>query len=157
MDDGPRVARDPGGRCSPDLPADGAVSVVIVNFNAGSLLTQAVRSCLAQTVQPVQCVVMDNASRDDSIATLQRERDAAEDLLAHQNVALDEAEATIERLRAELREAREKTGGKTDGDAETEARQKRGDDDGEHGDASAAVERDGEVRSERDAYQVVSP
>ena len=116
-----------------------------------------------QTRAQLEMLLSERARASTTIATLQRERDAAEDLLAHQNVALDEAEATIERLRAELREAselreaREKTGGKTDGDAETEARQKRGDDDGEHGDASAAVERDGEVRSERDAYQVVSP
>ena len=109
-----------------------------------------------QTRAQLEMLLSERARASTTIATLQRERDAAEDLLAHQNVALDEAEATIERLRAELREAREKTGGKTDGDAETEAR-RGGDDDGEHGDASAAAERDGEVRSERDAYQVVSP
>ena len=109
-----------------------------------------------QTRAQLEMLLSERARASTTIATLQRERDAAEDLLAHQNVALDEAEATIERLRAELREAREKTGGKTDGDAETKAR-RGGDDDGEHGDASAAAERDGEVRSERDAYQVVSP
>ena len=115
-----------------------------------------------QTRAQLEMLLSERARASTTIATLQRERDAAEDLLAHQNVALDEAEATIERLRAELREAaelgeaREKTGGKADGDAETEAR-RGGDDDGEHGDASAAAERDGEVRSERDAYQVVSP
>ena len=104
-----------------------------------------------QTRAQLEMLLSERARASTTIATLQRERDAAEDLLAHQNVALDEAEATIERLRA-----REKTGGKADGDAETEAR-RGGDDDGEHGDASAAAERDGEVRSERDAYQVVSP
>ena len=115
-----------------------------------------------QTRAQLEMLLSERARASTTIATLQRERDAAEDLLAHQNVALDEAEATIERLRAELREAaelgeaREKTGGKADGDAETEAR-RGGDDDGEHGDASAAAERDGERRSERDAYQVVSP
>ena len=115
-----------------------------------------------QTRAQLEMLLSERARASTTIATLQRERDAAEDLLAHQNVALDEAEATIERLRAELREAaelgeaREKTGGKADGDAETEAR-RGGDDDGEHGDASAAAERDGEVRNERDACQVVSP
>lgn len=47
------------------------VSVVIVNFNAGAFLSDAVASVFAQSVQPVECIVVDNASRDDSIAVLQ--------------------------------------------------------------------------------------
>lgn len=46
------------------------VSVVIVNFNAGEFLSDAVASVFAQGVPPVECIVVDNASRDDSIARL---------------------------------------------------------------------------------------
>ena len=47
------------------------VSVVIVNFNAGTYLSDAVASVFAQSVGPVECIVVDNASRDDSIEMLQ--------------------------------------------------------------------------------------
>jgi GT2 family glycosyltransferase len=45
------------------------VDVVIVNYNGGDLLLQAVEAVLASTVN-VQLVVVDNASTDDSIASL---------------------------------------------------------------------------------------
>jgi len=45
------------------------VSVVTVNFNAGALLTEAVRAALAST-EPVEVIVVDNASTDDSIRLL---------------------------------------------------------------------------------------
>lgn len=44
-------------------------SVIIVNFNAGSLLIDCIRSVLASTV-PVQVIVCDNKSTDGSIAEL---------------------------------------------------------------------------------------
>lgn len=47
------------------------MSVVIVNFNAGDYLSEAVASVFAQPVPPTECFVVDNASQDDSIATLQ--------------------------------------------------------------------------------------
>ena len=47
------------------------VSVVIVNFNAGAYLSDAVASVFAQTVAPVECIVVDNASHDDSVGVLQ--------------------------------------------------------------------------------------
>jgi len=46
------------------------VSVVIVNFNAGEFLSDAVASVFAQSAPPVECIVVDNASRDDSIEML---------------------------------------------------------------------------------------
>ncbi|MDQ6990717.1 MAG: glycosyltransferase family 2 protein [Mariprofundaceae bacterium] len=48
------------------------VSIVIVNFNCGSLLVDCVRSCLNSTV-PVQVFVSDNGSVDDSIEKLKKE------------------------------------------------------------------------------------
>lgn len=47
------------------------VSVVIVNFNSGELLTDCVRSVLASTV-PVIIHVVDNASQDESLFLLQQ-------------------------------------------------------------------------------------
>ncbi len=47
------------------------VSVIIVNFNSGELLTQSVRSVLASTIS-VEVHVVDNASIDDSLLMLQQ-------------------------------------------------------------------------------------
>ncbi len=47
------------------------ISVVIVNFNAGPLLTECVRSVLAST-SPVEVIVSDNGSLDSSIAELRQ-------------------------------------------------------------------------------------
>ena len=47
-------------------------SVIIVNFNCGTLLTDCVRSVLASTV-PVEVFVSDNGSVDGSIQLLQQE------------------------------------------------------------------------------------
>lgn len=47
------------------------VSVVIVNFNSGTLLTHCVRSALNSTL-PVEVLVSDNRSTDNSIALLRR-------------------------------------------------------------------------------------
>ena len=46
------------------------VSVVIVNFNYGRFLTALVDSVFAQTYANVECIVVDNASTDDSAAIL---------------------------------------------------------------------------------------
>jgi GT2 family glycosyltransferase len=46
-----------------------SVCVVIVNYNAGAMLTECVRSVLASTV-PVEVFLSDNGSQDDSIAFL---------------------------------------------------------------------------------------
>jgi len=50
------------------------VSVIIVNFNCGTLLTECVQSVLASTM-PVQVFVSDNNSTDGSIQHLMREID----------------------------------------------------------------------------------
>src|SRR5688572_26055250 len=56
------------------LESDGkrmAVSVVIVNFNSGTLLTSCVRSVLASRT-PLEVFVSDNASTDNSISQLRQ-------------------------------------------------------------------------------------
>lgn len=47
------------------------VSVIIVNFNGGWLLTEAVRAVL-KTVIPLEVIVVDNGSRDSSFVCLKR-------------------------------------------------------------------------------------
>ncbi len=49
----------------------GHVSIIIVNFNAGKLLTDCVQATLTSTF-PVEIYVIDNASQDDSLAILQQ-------------------------------------------------------------------------------------
>lgn len=50
---------------------DRLISVIIVNFNGGELLTECVRSVLVSTVH-VTVYVVDNASQDESLHTLQQ-------------------------------------------------------------------------------------
>ncbi|MDX8392329.1 MAG: glycosyltransferase family 2 protein [Mariprofundaceae bacterium] len=50
--------------------ADSVVSIIIVNFNCGALLTDCVRSALASTV-PIEVIVSDNGSSDSSISFLE--------------------------------------------------------------------------------------
>ena len=46
------------------------VTVIIVNWNGGPLLAQCVQHLQAQTVQPDQILLIDNASTDDSLQHL---------------------------------------------------------------------------------------
>lgn len=48
----------------------GSATVIIVNWNGGSLLGQCIRHLQAQTVQPHQVLLIDNASTDGSLAQL---------------------------------------------------------------------------------------
>jgi GT2 family glycosyltransferase len=55
------------------MPSTGAkpvVEVIIVNYNAGDALTRCVQSVFAQQA-PVRLIIVDNASSDDSVASLQ--------------------------------------------------------------------------------------
>lgn len=54
---------EPRERWYPDLPL---VSVIVVNFNYGRFLAEAVGSVFAQTYPRVECLVVDNASTDES-------------------------------------------------------------------------------------------
>ncbi len=48
---------------------DGSVTVIIVNWNSGPLLQQCLQHLQAQTRQPDQVLLVDNASTDGSAAT----------------------------------------------------------------------------------------
>ncbi|WP_158809525.1 glycosyltransferase family 2 protein [Beijerinckia sp. L45] len=56
------------------LPLLPLVSVIIVNFNYGRFLDQAIASVFAQTYPRVECIVVDNCSTDDSDAVIVRNK-----------------------------------------------------------------------------------
>lgn len=56
------------------------VSVIVVNYNYGALLGQAVASVYNQTYPRIECIVVDNASTDESPAVLQALEAAHSDL-----------------------------------------------------------------------------
>jgi GT2 family glycosyltransferase len=45
-----------------------SISVVIVNFNGADLLKESLGSCVQQTRKPVEVILVDNASQDDSLS-----------------------------------------------------------------------------------------
>lgn len=61
------------------------LDVVIVNYNAGTLLRQCVDSVLASRNVAVRCVVVDNASVDDSLALLEAGQYEAQQLTVIRN------------------------------------------------------------------------
>jgi glycosyltransferase involved in cell wall biosynthesis len=48
------------------------VSIVVVNFNYGRYLGEAIESALAQTYEPLEVLVVDDGSTDDSVAVAER-------------------------------------------------------------------------------------
>ena len=52
------------------LRAGQRFAAVIVNYNAGSMLSECVRSCLGEGIPPARIVVVDNGSRDGSAKDL---------------------------------------------------------------------------------------
>ena len=67
-----------GAAPSPGLPL---VSVVVVNYNYGRFLAEAVNSVLNQTYRQVECIVVDNASTDETPAVLEQLTAEATDLV----------------------------------------------------------------------------
>ena len=49
------------------------ISVVVVNWNREALLRDCLRSLAAQTMPPIEVILVDNASSDGSVAMTQRE------------------------------------------------------------------------------------
>lgn len=52
------------------MPCSQALDVIVVNYNAGMLLQRCVESVLASEGVDVHCIVVDNASTDDSLQAL---------------------------------------------------------------------------------------
>ena len=55
----------------PPQPAAPHVSIIMANYNGARFIAAALRSCLAQTVQNIEIIVVDDASTDDSVARIQ--------------------------------------------------------------------------------------
>ena len=53
-----------------DTPTAGRVTIVVLNWNSGTLGLAATRSAVDQTWPDVEVIVVDNASADDSLATI---------------------------------------------------------------------------------------
>jgi glycosyltransferase involved in cell wall biosynthesis len=59
------IRNEPGGQAAPALSLP-LVSVIVVNYNYGRFLAAAVESVFGQTYPNVECVVVDNASTDET-------------------------------------------------------------------------------------------
>src|SRR3954470_15218449 len=66
------------------------VSVIVATYNRGRFLERCIRSILNQTYRNVECIVVDGASKDDSVAILKRLQ--AEDARVHFISEPDEGE-----------------------------------------------------------------
>jgi GT2 family glycosyltransferase len=76
------MATEPEGRA----PARERVAVVIVNYNGGAYLPQALASLARQTVAPARVIVVDNASTDGSAEGLERHYAGVELIRLTENV-----------------------------------------------------------------------
>lgn len=80
------VSANQGGAPRTELPL---VSVVVVNYNYGRYLEDAVESVLTQTYPHVECIVVDNASTDNSPAVIARLRTRHPELIVVNRAAND--------------------------------------------------------------------
>lgn len=71
------------------LPALPLVSVVIVNYNYGRFLEDAVESVYGQTYPNVECIIVDNASTDESGSVIDRLQQRHAELVVIQRASND--------------------------------------------------------------------
>lgn len=62
------------------------VSLVCVTMNRASLLKKCLDSCISQTLQPREIIVVDNASSDDTVPMLQRDYPGVHLIRLHRNI-----------------------------------------------------------------------
>lgn len=57
---------------SPTMPAPPLVTIIVASYNYGAYLTEALSSALAQTHRPLEIIVIDDGSTDDSVEIANR-------------------------------------------------------------------------------------
>ncbi|OGS54240.1 MAG: hypothetical protein A3J40_00345 [Erythrobacter sp. RIFCSPHIGHO2_12_FULL_63_10] len=69
---------------------DGLLSVVIPNYNYARFIGEAIASIAAQTYAPIELIVVDDASTDNSVEVIRAALDKAEGLFSKRLIALEE-------------------------------------------------------------------
>ncbi len=83
-----------------DVTPEGMLSVVIPNFNYGAFVSEAITSIAAQTYGPIELIVVDDASTDNSVAVIREAldridgdkagKDKAGNIISTQLIALEQ-------------------------------------------------------------------
>lgn len=73
-----------------DVVPEGLLSVVIPNFNYGPFVGEAIASIAAQTYAPIELIVVDDASTDNSLDAIRGALDKADNLVSTKLIALEE-------------------------------------------------------------------
>lgn len=73
-----------------DLTNDALLSVVIPNHNYGEFIGAAIASIDAQTYGPIELIVVDDASTDDSVKVIEKALAAADQLLSARLIVLEQ-------------------------------------------------------------------
>lgn len=73
-----------------DVTPEGLLSVVIPNYNYGAFVGEAIASIAAQTYAPIELIVVDDASTDNSLEAIREALDKADNLISTRLIALEE-------------------------------------------------------------------
>jgi glycosyltransferase involved in cell wall biosynthesis len=70
MNPAPHIRYQAGTDALPPLPPQPLVSIIIPSYNQGAFIRQTIESCLHQSYRPLEIIVVDGASTDETVATL---------------------------------------------------------------------------------------
>lgn len=73
-----------------DTTPDGLLSVVIPNYNYDRYVSEAIASIAAQTYAPIELIVVDDASTDNSVEVIRAALEQADSLFSTRLIALEE-------------------------------------------------------------------
>lgn len=73
-----------------EVTPEGLLSVVIPNFNYGRFVGESIASIAAQTYAPIELIVVDDASTDDSADAIREALSKADNLFSTRFIALEE-------------------------------------------------------------------